>query len=276
MPSKIWLPGTCLSLGLILSACSQSWVRQEPETGFHASLDGSFRYGNINGFLQIPSGGGSGTTSNERPKFHEIGINQAPIGDVSLGLEWDNNAIYAGARLVRLSGKNTLSSTLISNGTTFPAGSLVSASTQLDWYGGGYEYRLSYGNKEGAYVLVYPSIGFGLLSFDYRLTSPGVFPADRSFSKAAPQLGSRLEWSPGGPFFLSGEVISSLPFSTLPLLFSTDLTVGYQFWGRADRGARVFLGVGYDMIHSEDNQRVSNHIKANIGPELVVGLRVRF
>ena len=222
------------------------------------------------------SGGGSGTTSNERPKFHEIGINQAPIGDVSLGLEWDNNAIYAGARLVRLSGKNTLSSTLISNGTTFPAGSLVSASTQLDWYRGGYEYRLSYGNKEGAYVLVYPSIGFGLLSFDYRLTSPGVFPADRSFSKAAPQLGSRLEWSPGGPFFLSGEVISSLPFSTLPLLFSTDLTVGYQFWGRADRGARVFLGVGYDMIHSEDNQRVSNHIKANIGPELVVGLRVRF
>jgi hypothetical protein len=129
MLSKMWFPGTCLSLGLILSACSQSWVRQAPETGFHASLDGSFRYGNITGFLQIPSGGGSGTTSNERPKFHEIGINQAPIGDVSLGLEWDNNAIYAGARLVRLSGKNTLSSTLISNGTTFPAGSLVSAST---------------------------------------------------------------------------------------------------------------------------------------------------
>jgi hypothetical protein len=103
-----------------------------------------------------------------------------------------------------------------------------------------------------------------------------VAPANRSFSKAAPQLGFRSEWSPGGPFFLSAEVISSLPFSTLPLLFSTDLTVGYQFWGRAERGARVFLGVGYDMIRYEDNQRVSNHIKADIGPELVVGLRVRF
>jgi hypothetical protein len=103
-----------------------------------------------------------------------------------------------------------------------------------------------------------------------------VLPADRSFAKAAPQLSLRSEWSPGGPFFLSGEVMSSLPFSTLPLLFSTDLTVGYQFWGRADRGARVFLGVGYDMIRYEDNQKASNHIKADIGPELVVGLQVHF
>jgi hypothetical protein len=70
MLSKIWLSGTCLSLGLLLPACSQTWVRREPETGFHAYLDGSS----------------------------------------------------------------------------------VNASTQLDWYRGGYEYRLSYGNSEGATV----------------------------------------------------------------------------------------------------------------------------
>lgn len=274
--SKVWLLGTCLLFGLILSAYSQTWVRQEPDTGFDACLDGSFRYGNINGFLQIPKGGGFGTTSNERPTFHEIGINQAPIGDASLGLAWDNHATYAGARFVRLSGKTILSSSLVSRGTTFPAGSLVSASTQLDWYRGGYKYHLSYGNKEGAYVSLYPSIGFGLLNFDYRLTSPGVLPVDRSFSKGVPQLGLRLEWSPGVPFFLSGEVTSSLPFSTLPLLFSTNLTVGYQFWGSADRGARVFLGVGYEMIRYEDNQLVPNHIKVDIGPELVVGFRSCF
>jgi hypothetical protein len=144
MLSKIWLSGICLLVGVSVAACSQTWVRQEPETGFHASLDGFFRYGNVNGFLQVPKGGGSGTTSNERPTFHEIGINHAPIGAPSLTLEWGNNEIYAGAHFVRLSGKNTLSNTLISNGTTFPAGSSVRASTQLDWYGNGYEYRLSY------------------------------------------------------------------------------------------------------------------------------------
>lgn len=66
MLSKIWLSGTCLSLGLLLPACSQTWVRREPETGFHAYLDGSS----------------------------------------------------------------------------------VDASTQLDWYRGGYEYRFSYGNRK--------------------------------------------------------------------------------------------------------------------------------
>jgi hypothetical protein len=38
----------------------------------------------------------------------------------------------------------------------------------------------------------------------------------------------------------------------------------------------AYLGIGYDRIDEEDNRKVSNHIKASIGPELVVGLRVRF
>ena len=275
MKSRIWLLGTCLLVGMTLSACSPSWIRQ-PETGFHASLDGSFRYGNISGFLQIPKGGGVGSTSNDRPRFNEIGIHQAPIGDAALTLGWDNNEIYAGARFVRLSGKDTLSSTLISNGTTFPAGSPVNANTQLDWYRGGYAYRLSYGNDEGARMSFYPAAGFALFSFDYRLDSPASLTAARSFAKAAPQLGFRAEWSPGGPFSLSADLLSSLAFSTLPLLFSTDLTGGYQLWGQANHGAQVYLGLGYEMIQCEDNQSVPNHIKANIGPELVVGLKLSF
>jgi hypothetical protein len=275
MKSNVWFAGTCLFISLTVSACSQSWVRQE-ETGFHASLDGSFRYGNISGFLQIPKGGGVGSTSNDRPKFNEIGINQAPIGDAALTLAWDNNELYAGARFVRLSGNDTLSSTLISNGTTFPAGSPVSANTQLDWYRGGYAYHLSYGNDQGTRVSFYPAAGFALFNFDYKLNSPGGLTAARSFAKAAPQLGLRAEWSPAGPFSVSADLLSSLAFSTLPLLFSTDLTGGYQLWGQANHGGQVYLGIGYEMIHFEDSQTVPNHIKANIGPELVVGLKLSF
>jgi len=273
--SKIWLSGTCLFVGIAVSACSQNWVRQE-ETGFHASLDGSFRYGNISGFLQIPKGGGVGSTSNDRPKFHEIGIDQAPIGDTAVTLSWDNNEVYGVARFVRLSGNDTLGSTLVSNGTTFPAGSPVSANTQLDWYGGGYTYRLSFRNDEGARASFYPAVGFAIFNFDYNLKSPGGLTAARSFAKAAPQLGLRAEWSPGGPFFVSADWLSSLGFSTLPLLFSTDLTGGYQLWGQANHGGQVYLGIGYEMIHFEDNQTVPNRIRANIGPELVVGFKISF
>jgi hypothetical protein len=275
MKLKLRLLGTCLIVGLTVLACSQSWVRQQ-ETGFHASLDGSFRYGNISGFLQIPKGGGVGSTSNDRPKFHEIGINQAPIGDAGLTLGWGNNELYADARFVRLSGNDTLNSTLISNGTTFPAGSHVSANTQLDWYRGGYAYRLSYGNDQGTTVSFYPAAGFVLFNFDYGLNGPGGLTAARSFAKGAPQLGLKAEWSPGGPFSVSADLLSSLAFSTLPLLFSTDLTGEYQLWGQANHGGQVYLGIGYEMIHFEDSQTVPNHINANIGPELVVGVKVSF
>ena len=122
----------------------------------------------------------------------------------------------------------------------------------------------------------YPAAGFALFNFDYGLNSPGGLTAARSFAKAAPQLGLRAEWSPGGPFFVSADWLSSLAFSTLPLLFSTDLTGGYQLWGQATHGGQVYLGIGYEMVHYEDNQTAPNRIRANVGPELVVGLKLSF
>jgi hypothetical protein len=132
------------------------------------------------------------------------------------------------------------------------------------------------GTDEGSVVSFYPAIGFALFNFDYNLNGTPRLSASRSFAKAAPQLGLKSEWIPAGPFSLSAEVLSSLPFSTLPLLLSVDLTMGYQLWGRHDHGGMAYLGIGYDRINEEDNQKVPNHIKASIGPELVVGLKVSF
>ena len=92
----------------IAFGCSQVWAQDHGETGFHASLDGEFRYGNIKGFVQIPRGGGAGTTSSERPKFDEIGIDQAAIGAPSVTLGWNNHNIYGLARIIRLSGSDVL------------------------------------------------------------------------------------------------------------------------------------------------------------------------
>lgn len=277
MISKMWLFGTSFSVGIIAFGCSQVWAQDQAEIGFHASLGGEFRYGNIEGFVQIPRGGGAGTTSSERPKFDEMGINQAAIGAPSLTLGWNNHNIYGLARIIRLSGSDVIGTTLISNGTTFPTGTHVSANTQLDWYGLGYDYRFAYKyNNEGSVVSFYPAIGFALLNFNYNLNGTPGLSASRGFAKAAPQLGLKSEWIPGGPFSVSAGVLSSLPFSTLPLLLSVDLTVGYQLWGRHDHGGMAYLGIGYDRINEEDNQSVPNHIKASIGPEVVVGLKVNF
>ena len=269
--------GICVLVGITTSLTySRAWEQDQREMGFHFSLDGQFRYGNISGFVQIPRGGGVGTTSNERPKFDELGINQAAIGDPSVTVGWNDHNLYGGASIIRLSGSNTLSTTLISNGTTFPAGTSVNADIQLDWYRFGYEHRFTYEYNPASVFSFDPAIGVALFNFDYKLKGIGDLSAARSFEKAAPQLGLRSEWNPEARFSLSGGVFSSLPFSTLPLLLSVDLTAGYQLWGSPDHGGVVYLGIGYDRIDEEDSQNVSNHIKASIGPEVVTGLRLRF
>jgi len=277
MSSTKWHIGIFVFVG-IAASLTYSPVRgqDQPATGFHFSLDGQFRYGNISGFVQIPRGGGAGTTSNERPKFDELGISQAAIGVPSLTLGWNNHNLYSGASIIRLSGSNTLSSTLVSNGTTFPAGTSVSSDIQLDWYRFGYEYHFTYKYSQSSALSFYPAIGGALFNFDYNLKGISGLSAARSFEKAAPQLGLTSEWNPEGRFSLSGGVFSSLAFSTLPLLLSVDLTGGYQLWGSPDHGGIAYLGIGYDLIDEEDNQKVPNHIRASIGPEVVVGLKLRF
>ena len=108
----------CIFFGIAAPLTNSTvWGQDQPESGFHFSLDGKFRYGNITGFVQVPRGGGVGTTSNERPKFDELGINQAAIGDPSLTLGWNDHNIYAGASIVRLSGADTLMTCFFTNET---------------------------------------------------------------------------------------------------------------------------------------------------------------
>jgi hypothetical protein len=269
--------GFCGFVGIVgFLISSLAWGQDQGELGFHFSFDGQFRYGNISGFVQVPRGGGAGTTSNERPKFDELGINHAAIGDPSVTVGWNDHNLYGGASIIRLSGSNTLSTALISNGTTFPAGSSVNADVQLDWYRFGYEYRFAYKYSQSSVLSFYPAVGVALFNFDYNLKGVNGLSAARSFEKAAPQLGLTSEWNPEGRFSLSGGVFSSLAFSTLPLLLSVNLTGGYQLWGSPEHGGIAYLGIGYDRIDEEDNQKVSNHIRASIGPEVVVGLKLRF
>jgi len=270
--------GLCLVLLEIWVSGCGTWVRQPGERRFHASLDGSFRYGKIKGFLQIPSGGKPGTTSNKRPTLDELDIDTVAVGDTSVNLRYGDHGIYAGARFVRLSGDSVLTDDLISRDVTFPAGSSVDLDTRLDWYRFGYQHRFSFQYRKGdeSTLSFNPAIGAVLFDFDYELDGTGGRSVARAFTKGAPHVGLQTIWNPKGPFSLAADVLSSLPFSTLPLILSVDLTGRYQLWGQANRGGLLFLGLGYDRIDFEDSQTVPNHIEVDIGPLLIVGLKVSF
>jgi hypothetical protein len=232
----------------------------------------------VHGFAQTPSGGNPGTTSPRRPKFREIGIDNAQIVDASVTFGFQNHEIYVGGQFVGLSGDDTLDETLISQGRTFPAGAAVSSDVRLDWYRVGYRYRwvLDRGPTERPVLTLYPSVGGALFTFDYKLNADAA-RASRSYSKGLPQLGLQLDWRPGGgPFSVSAAILGFPQLDNIPAIVTERLLARYEFLRRGGASLEGFAGVGFEQFRYEDSQRVPNRIEADLGPLLIVGISAGF
>jgi hypothetical protein len=238
-------------------------------------LEGSLKYGPVTGFAQTPRGGAPGTTSPNRPTFRQLGIDEVLIPDASVGLRWRGHGLYSGGSWIRLDGQTTLDTTLISQGTTFPAGTAVNSEVRLDWYRLGYKYRFALANEMGETFALSPAAGVALLDFDYRLNGEGLL-ANRSYIVGTPQMGLEVEWIPSGRISVVGGSLSSLPEVSNLFLLSARLDCRCRLWGTARRGGMLFLGVGYEWINYEDNQTRPNHVKADAGPLLRFGLQTHF
>jgi hypothetical protein len=231
-------------------------------------------YGPISGYLQTPSGGTPGTTSDKRPTFEELGMDNVGIIDAAVAAGKGAHDLYVGARIVRLQSDTTLDETLISQNQTYPAGSSVEADVKLDWYRAGYRHRFYYLYDEKAYIGVYPALELGLFDFHYQLQGQDGTSTDRKYLHGTMRLGVESEWRPAGRFSVSAGIHSSIPVPTF--IFSVHATGKYQLWAQDSRGGTVFLGVAYDLIDFEDSQEVPNHIRAEMGPMIQIGFEIGF
>src|SRR5947208_3317467 len=91
---------TVLALAVLLSAP----IARGEDRPFHFSLEWQVRYGQLDGYVQIPSGGEPGTTSSHRPKFGELGINNTGVYDFAAAFDWGRDGFYVGAQFMRPSG----------------------------------------------------------------------------------------------------------------------------------------------------------------------------
>jgi hypothetical protein len=273
-------PDAMSGLSLVASPTALSAQRAAPDASrWRFSAESAYLYGPVRGFVQTPSGGNPGTTSSERPRFSEIGINDANVADVSGIFGLGNHEIYAGAQFIELSGSRTLSETLVSQGVTFPAGTRVHSDVSLDWYRVGYRYRWVVDGAEAAPVLtLYPSVGAALFTFDYRLRGDGVAErVSRSYTKGLPQLGLELEWRPGGGAFSVSLGAMGFPaIDNIPSIATEHLTASYRILNGRDLRLEGFVGGQFEQIYYKDSQRVSNHVEADLGPMLVVGIGLGF
>jgi hypothetical protein len=174
---------------IIISGAS-ALLAAEPsidDADWRFSLDVSYLYGHVSGYVQTPSGGEPGTTSSKRPRFSELGIDNASMADVAATGAWHNEELYLGAQIIRLSGDATLDEPLVSHGTNFPAGTSVSSDIQLDWYRFGYRHRFELLDDRS--LTISPGVGAAVLDFSYRLDASGAGPlTSRSYVKIGPQL----------------------------------------------------------------------------------------
>jgi hypothetical protein len=158
------------------------------------SLGAGVRFGEIDGFLQVPAGGTTGTTSTHRPTFDEIGIDDVAVIELNAGVAWRRENFFLDVLWIRSSGDAVLDQPLLTQGDIFAAGTTVESDIRLDQYRLGYRHRFDLASD----LAVSPLVAVTLLDFDYRLESPGGPEADRGFLKYAPQLGISVDWTPGG------------------------------------------------------------------------------
>ena len=257
---------------IVAIACSAFAPLAQADPRF--SLGASYLYGNVDGYVQTPSGGEPGSTSSHRPTLDEIGITNASIYDAQLTAGFSDNEFYAGGQWIRMSGGATLDQTLISQAQTFPAGTHVSSEVDLDWYRVGYRRRIELGNGDWT---LWPGAGAAILDFLYHLNGDGA-TADRSYIKLNAQFGLETEWRPQrGRFSVDLILLASLPITPpLPQMHVEELLVKYRFVESARTELEAHVGVAFEQIYFEDDQHTPNHINADFGPMLVAGLNWHF
>jgi hypothetical protein len=266
-------PTVWFLIGIV--AISGSLVRaQDGASNWQFSLQGTYYYGSVDGYVQTPNGGEPGTTSNKRPKLDEIGISETSIYDIAGIAAYHREEIYAGAQIIQMSGSDTLSAPLISHGVSFPAGTHVSSDVDLNWYRLGYRHRFTLGSDEQ--WSIWPSVGAVLWDASYHLSGGGG-TADRSHTTGNVQFGLEAQWRPrNGPFSINASVLAAPPISDLPEIYTEQLVATYRVLEREKSELAIFGGVMWEQQYYEDNQTVSNKVKADFGPMLVVGLRFSF
>ena len=120
------------------------------------------------------------------------------------------------------------------------------------------------------------STGSGSTSSSSSSTGGGT-STSRSYSKVAPQLGLELEWRPhGGPFSLTAAGLGFPPLDNIPAIAVERAAATYRFVHGKGVDVEGMIGVQFEQFRYEDSQRVPNHIEADLGPMLFVGIATRF
>ena len=237
------------------------------------TVHGSYSFGYVDGFMQTPLGGVAGSSSKRRPDLSELGIHDGGFYDAGLDVRWGRLGLTGGYQDIGLDGSGRLSSPLVSHGVSFAAGDAFRMTTRFDWFhlGGGWRFELA-----GRRLEIMPKADLAVLDFSYRLKGP-TETASRSYAKGSFRLGLEGSWEFNEALSLKLDGAASVPISNTPQIATCNATLNWRVWRRARWfHPALFFGGGAEWIDYEDNQRLPNHLRLNLGPFVTGGLAISF
>ena len=240
--------------------------------------------GSLSGCLQTSKGGGAGTTSIERPKLEEIGldgIQALPTVDTRLRF-LQHHELHVSCVFVDIEGDAVLAEDLTSQAVDFPAGSPVESSLTLHMIRLGYRFGWLFPELSGWRFV--PEVGVSIDPFAYELRSPSVAGrVDRSYNVAFPYYGLLVE----GPIWgdLRGEIdVAGGAGVNGATLLDVDARLAYPLIASHGFRAALVLGLRGTWFRRRDHQSpLYNDINILMGTfssdpwaGLTAGLRVEF
>ena len=265
---------TSALLFLVVAARGLGAANEPPDSPWPTvSVGGALSYAPADGFLQIPAGGQPGSSTGQRPTLKELGIHDAVFYDIDASVAWRHLTLDAGDQRIDLSGTSTLAQSLTSRNVVFPAATRVHGTADFNWlrFGAGWKFWVLHDRLE-----LTPRAEFGVLDFRYKLSGGGT-AVERTFPKGCVRLvldaRSRVT-----SFLTAGlRLGGSLPLSNSPLILRALGYVEARLLPERSRfQPHLLLGLGGEWIDYEDNQRLPNHYRLDLGPVITGGLRFAF
>jgi hypothetical protein len=265
------LAALAAALGLSAAPPAQADDAEEPNA-FDFTVGASALYGRLSGYLQVPLGGNSGTSSPRRPTLRELGIADEAFYEVAGRFRWQHLAVLAGYTGLEPSGSGTLSEPLVSHGVDFAAGSPFHASTSLNVANVGAGWVFDFAEPRLELV---PKVEYALLDFSYDLRSPGA-QASRAYRTGAARLGAEGVLRLDHGFALELDGAASLPIAHMAQLAGVTGRVSWAAPAVGPLRATLFVGCGARWIDFKDSQTLPNHIHVTTGPLATGGLTISF
>ncbi|WP_022819192.1 transporter [Fusobacterium russii] len=263
---------TLLLVGVLLSASAYSF-NFNPQLPKSYSVKYFHNFGTIDGYVQIPKGGQFGTTSEKRPEFDELGIDNISYPELSLTAKWDKFSMYYALNHKTFKGDATLKKDLITHNTQLYAGEKINTKHKYVFhrFGLGYDFSLAQN------LTLTPKFEVSLFDFSYQFSTDAGKNSQRRFRAGTVRVGGAAKYDFSKDFSLTLDLMTHIPHDSIRSSLETSLIASYNVYRQGSTEVNVLAGLSYDMFKYRDTQRdMQNFMYSKTKPIYKLGLELKF